>query len=218
MSAVHAPERRQTPAQRRTVVEAPAPLLTVSPVFVDNTGRHRRRGRRVAWVVAALCTIYLALFGAGLTGRPVDPSFPLGVLVGGPSPTTSAAPVTPPPTTATAGTHRTTARPTAPAAKAVVPRTPTPTRRSTFWPPVQPTATTSVSVSAPSTAATTTTSRTQQETTSDQPDTEDPDTQEPGTEETSTAQTSTEETSTEQTSTEQTDTDESDAIAPSGSA
>jgi hypothetical protein len=207
------------------------------PVFVDSTGRHRRRARRVAWAVAAICVIYLALFGAGLAGRPVSPSLPSGVLVDAPSatasaPPTSTAPVTLLPLPGTTGPRKTTGRATAttrrsatttrPTTRAVPPApspTPTATGRSTA---TVGTTTTGASTT-PSTSTRTTTTTRPEETsnpptgsgqdTPDQPDTDQPDTAQSGIDQSGTDQSGTDQSGTEQSGTEQSSTEQSDTDA-----
>jgi hypothetical protein len=212
----------------------PSPVidLDVSPIFVDSTGHRRRRARRLAWAVAAVCMIYLALFGAGLAGRPVNPSAPSGVLVGGPSSTTSEATTV---TTSAAlplipgvGPSRTTTRATATARRtatttrrstqAIVPQpsvlSPTPSRQSSIWPST--TTTGSTTGSSPTTSSSTgVTTTTRSEETSSTADTDEPDTD---TETETDTDTDTEtDTETDQTDTDQTDTDESEAVPSAGS-
>lgn len=54
-----------------------APLVTrpegSTPVFVDATGRRRRRVRRIAYAVGAACLTYTGLVGASVIGHPARP-------------------------------------------------------------------------------------------------------------------------------------------------
>ena len=199
----------------------PATDLDVSPIFVDRTGHRRRRARRLAWAVAALCVIYLALFGAGLAGRPVNPSVPSGVLIGGPSSTTSEDPAVV--TTSTAlpsltevgpsrtmtrapATTRRTVTPSRRTTQAVAPPasvlSPTPSRQSSIWPSTTTSGSTTGSSPAPS-ISTGTTTETRSEESSSPADTDEPDTNQTETNQT--------ETNT-QSNTDQTDTDESETV------
>ncbi|GAA4461483.1 hypothetical protein [Phytohabitans houttuyneae] len=67
----------------------------LSPVFVDATGRRRRRMRRVGYLFGTASLVYTGLVGAGFSGGPIDPHalLPLPDLLDRPE----AAPSTPTP-------------------------------------------------------------------------------------------------------------------------
>jgi hypothetical protein len=47
--------------------------LAVTEIFVDATGRRRRRMRRIAYAVGATCLIYTGLVGTSVVGEPAGP-------------------------------------------------------------------------------------------------------------------------------------------------
>src|SRR5690606_18128609 len=53
------------------------------PVFVDATGRRRRRLRRLGYAAAALCGGYSLMIGISLAGGPHNPETPLRSVGGG---------------------------------------------------------------------------------------------------------------------------------------
>ncbi|SFO53723.1 hypothetical protein SAMN04489713_10731 [Actinomadura madurae] len=56
---------------------------SASPVFVDVTGRRRRRLRRLGYAAAAVCGGYSIMIGISLMGGPVSPQTLLPKMVGG---------------------------------------------------------------------------------------------------------------------------------------
>ncbi|MFI5840769.1 hypothetical protein ACIA8K_13780 [Catenuloplanes sp. NPDC051500] len=58
-----------------TLVTEALPINSPSagPVFVDATGRRRKRVRRLAYAVGALCMVYTGMVGVSLAGGPVSP-------------------------------------------------------------------------------------------------------------------------------------------------
>jgi len=61
-----------TESQHRAALRAPASRGTGAPVFVDPTGRRRRRLHALVWVVTVLATAYL-LLGALVLVAPGTP-------------------------------------------------------------------------------------------------------------------------------------------------
>ncbi|MDT5030261.1 MAG: hypothetical protein QOC94_432, partial [Actinoplanes sp.] len=59
-----------------------------APVFVDSTGRRRRRLRRASYVFGGLCLAYAILVSVSLAGGPVSPGsvLPLRILADGDPP------------------------------------------------------------------------------------------------------------------------------------
>jgi len=62
------PADRDIPDTEVIVVSAP------TPVFVDSTGRRRRRLQRLAYAFGAVCLLYGGLISVSLAGGPVRPS------------------------------------------------------------------------------------------------------------------------------------------------
>ena len=159
-----------------------------APVFVDTTGRRRRHAHQLAGVLAAVCSIYLAMFGAGLAGRPVHPSAPDGAFTARPSATTSAAaassaaaPLTVPPLIrpvrpTTSRLRSTTARPTTTTRRAAPPpavTVPVPTPRAAVSSSQATTEPDSTQPSTPSPTPSPTTTPTPTPTDTDEPDTDE---------------------------------------------